>query len=735
MPNEVGTITIRAAFEQVKKATKALRNMGRQSERTEKDVNRVTRASSKLGKTLGRLVAGVSVGLFARKVIANTKEQEQAIAAVNQTLRSTGRYSDEASAALQRQAAALQKLTTYGDEEILRGQDLLLTFKRIGSEVFPRATEAMLDLATKMGTDLKSAALQVGKALEDPATQMTYLVRSGISFTQQQKDMARQLQRSGDLAGAQAIVLKELESQFGGSARAARDTFGGALSAVGNAFNDLLEGDSGGDGVRGATAALNDLADTLQSPEVQAGFQSLISSVATTVTWLAKGVKGFTDFGTGIGEFLGRLTAGPRGSLDAINARIEELQYNLSLPVADGFFRSVAEAFGYDIEEARRKAEQELRELEELRKFFEPKPSDKPDASSPIPFAEVQDPDALLIEVDNEDLKKRLRKATLEFQSELRRVGKTATAEVREALADTSAELAGPAAQANLEYARTLEEIDTWERQLEQSGQLTAERQRELAQLRDNAAEANRRELVTIEELQRQKEAELTPTEELIEALKTELELLKLGASEREREIISRRLAGEATAAQLEEIDKLIIKRQEAEKSIEALDTIRGATQDFLIDAAEGSKSIGDAFEDMFDRIRRRALELATEKLIEKIFGAFGTTGGGSAGGSIFGDVFAGLFGGGRAAGGPISPGRLYRVNEQEPELLTIGSRDYLMAGNRSGNVTPISNTTNSVRNQQTFNINLPPTIPRRTAQQVAFEVQRRNRRATARNT
>lgn len=46
-------------------------------------------------------------------------------------------------------------------------------------------------------------------------------------------------------------------------------------------------------------------------------------------------------------------------------------------------------------------------------------------------------------------------------------------------------------------------------------------------------------------------------------------------------------------------------------------------------------------------------------------------------------------FGGGRAAGGPVSAQRFYRVNENEPELLTVDGEDYLMMGGRTGHVTP----------------------------------------------
>lgn len=46
---------------------------------------------------------------------------------------------------------------------------------------------------------------------------------------------------------------------------------------------------------------------------------------------------------------------------------------------------------------------------------------------------------------------------------------------------------------------------------------------------------------------------------------------------------------------------------------------------------------------------------------------------------------------GGRAIGGPVSSGSMYRVNENgSPELATVGSKQYLMMGNQSGSVTPL---------------------------------------------
>jgi len=92
-----------------------------------------------------------------------------------------------------------------------------------------------------MGTDLKSAAIQLGKALNDPIANLSALSRSGIQFSKSQKAMVKELVESNKMVEAQKIILAELDTQFGGSARAARDTMGGALSALGNKFGDLFE--------------------------------------------------------------------------------------------------------------------------------------------------------------------------------------------------------------------------------------------------------------------------------------------------------------------------------------------------------------------------------------------------------------------------------------------------------------------------------------------------------------
>ncbi|WP_299589739.1 hypothetical protein, partial [uncultured Microbulbifer sp.] len=130
---------------------------------------------------------------------------------------------------LQNLAGTMQQLTTFGDEAVMEMEALLLTFTNIQGEVFKRATPAILDMSVAMGTDLRSSAVQLGKALNDPIKGISALSRTGIQFTDAQKSTIEALVESGRTAEAQGLILEELEKQFGGAAEAAADTFGGAL--------------------------------------------------------------------------------------------------------------------------------------------------------------------------------------------------------------------------------------------------------------------------------------------------------------------------------------------------------------------------------------------------------------------------------------------------------------------------------------------------------------------------
>jgi hypothetical protein len=103
-------------------------------------------------------------------------------------------------------------------------------------------------MSTAMGTDPKQAAIQLGKALNDPVKGISALSRVGVTFTDQQKKTIGALVKGGKTAEAQKIILKELSSEFGGAAAAsstmgekAAVSFGNLKEQIGTALLPYLD--------------------------------------------------------------------------------------------------------------------------------------------------------------------------------------------------------------------------------------------------------------------------------------------------------------------------------------------------------------------------------------------------------------------------------------------------------------------------------------------------------------
>lgn len=156
-------------------------------------------------------------------------------------VKATGGAAGYSADQLKRMAAEMQNITTVGDEVIINAQAVLATFTNVRGEVFKDALMSASDLATILDTDLKGATIQIGKALNDPVAGITALSRAGVSFTQSQKDTIRTLMETGDVVGAQTIVLDELKKEFGGASEAMANTFGGKMQQFQNRLGDVGE--------------------------------------------------------------------------------------------------------------------------------------------------------------------------------------------------------------------------------------------------------------------------------------------------------------------------------------------------------------------------------------------------------------------------------------------------------------------------------------------------------------
>jgi len=299
---DIAELGLKIDSKDIVKATKRLDKLERQSKDNVKQNSKLKSSFSGLGAAIGAL----GLGLAFKKIIGLTIEQERVTRQLDAAIKSTGGSAGFTTKQLEEMAAGLQKTTNFGDEAILGMQSLLLTFTNLKGDILPATTMAVLDLSERMGTDLQSSALQLAKALNDPIANLGALSRAGIQFSVDQKKVIKSLWEAGEQAKAQKIILKELEVQFGGSAKAARDSFGGALKSLGNAFNDLLEGDGG---LNDAKGAVEELIVVFQDPGTKKAFDGLVTAIVAVTTALAKGVVGLTQWGDAIGRRLANLTS------------------------------------------------------------------------------------------------------------------------------------------------------------------------------------------------------------------------------------------------------------------------------------------------------------------------------------------------------------------------------------------------------------------------------------------
>jgi len=188
-------------------------------------------AAAAIGATVAALKFSVGQAMEAERVDA------QLNAVLKSTKNAAGLTADE----LDNMANSLSKMSAVEDETIKQAEAVMLTFTKIGKDTFPGAMEAALNMSAALGQDLQSSVVMLGKALNDPIQGMSALRRVGVSFSDAQVEMVEKLVESNQLLEAQALILGELETEFGGAAKAAGDTTAGSFDKLKNSVGNLGE--------------------------------------------------------------------------------------------------------------------------------------------------------------------------------------------------------------------------------------------------------------------------------------------------------------------------------------------------------------------------------------------------------------------------------------------------------------------------------------------------------------
>ncbi len=184
---------------------------------------------------IGAAVAGLT------KAITVYADAEQRMMRLEGVLKATGHAAGVTATELEDFAERLDRTTLTSKAAVLDAASALATFRTISGDAFTQTLSLAQDMAAVFGTDLRSAAVQLGKALEDPTQGITALRRVGVNFTAAQREMIDAMVEAGDVAGAQRTILEGVERQLGGAGQAEAGGLKGATDALSQSWTLLLE--------------------------------------------------------------------------------------------------------------------------------------------------------------------------------------------------------------------------------------------------------------------------------------------------------------------------------------------------------------------------------------------------------------------------------------------------------------------------------------------------------------
>lgn len=230
----------------IQKAIKDFQKIEGSGEKAAFSLKTLDKAVTNGVKNLAKIGAavGAAAGVIGFKLASAAYESQKVMAQTEAIIKSTGSAAGVTASQVSKLSESLAMQIGVDDELIQKSANLLLTFKQVqnqvgeGNNIFDRAVITAQDLGNVFGS-ADAAAMQLGKALSDPEKGITALRRAGINFTEQQKEQIKTLVASGDMLGAQKLILAEVESQVGGTAAATATGFDRMKVAMGNVAEEF----------------------------------------------------------------------------------------------------------------------------------------------------------------------------------------------------------------------------------------------------------------------------------------------------------------------------------------------------------------------------------------------------------------------------------------------------------------------------------------------------------------
>ena len=223
------------------KGTQNIKRLGNSMQGVQGKAKNLAGSFKGLVKPLAAIALAVGTFRALKSSFQVLAEREADFATLANGLKRVSTDAPKAAKALRGIADELGFKTLFDEKAFQKGFALLTSFKNIGLDSYGRVAETAADLAQINQVDLKSSFLQLAKALSDPTRGLTALSRSGVIFTEQQREMILELHNAGREMEAQAAILKIVEGSYQGAARAAATGLAGAFDTLGQKFRDFNE--------------------------------------------------------------------------------------------------------------------------------------------------------------------------------------------------------------------------------------------------------------------------------------------------------------------------------------------------------------------------------------------------------------------------------------------------------------------------------------------------------------
>ena len=594
-----------------------------------RNLQALDRQAALLRRGFAALAAAGGIGAVFADAVRRATEAERALNRLNATLRATGHSAGLTSVDVQALSRQLARASVFDDDDILSALNALLRFRDVQGQVFRDAARLLPDVASGLGVDLPQAAIALGRALAEPGEGLRALQQAGVRLNESQVQLAKHLRETGDIAGAQRIVLEEVTKSLGGLAAGENQGLYGATRSVGKAWDDLLKTFAGSAQLRSVVvSALDAISGALSAMEQQARrSRGPLEDLKTGAAFLFGGPAGLAARRALSGGAAPTITGNERADIRRIDREFENELRAAQRGQAARRQEQVVEAEA----ERRRQADKKRRG----------------GGAVADPFGD------LVRQLEREKLALREVSRETELLAELedKRFAKL-TAQQRAVLAERAREV-----DAIRDAQRIIDEQAESDRQATEQALQQA---RELNQQLAEEAEAHKR-------ITRQAEDEAEALRGLIDPTREFTEQLKR----------ARELAGQGfiNPEELAEVESVIGKRMKdalddaneaARRSARGFDEFKGAVGSAMEEAIVHFDSLRDVVKGLFDDIARIAARRGiVEPIMKAIFGDSSGAGGfdfgkiGAAVGKFFGFARGGIAHGGlqMLAGGAIVSG------------------------------------------------------------------------------